>query len=58
LNTNAATGHTRSAETKQIIIKEIRNKWDKFSEDDLSSLKNTDDLVTQRAAKVVSLEHG
>jgi hypothetical protein len=50
-NTNAATGHTRSAETKQIIIKEIRGKWGKFSEDDLSSLKNKDDLVTQRAAK-------
>ena len=26
-------------------------KWGKFSEDDLSSLKNNDDLVTQRAAK-------
>jgi hypothetical protein len=50
-NTKAATGHTRSAETKQIIIKEIRGKWGKFSEDDLSSLKNKDDLVTQRAAK-------
>jgi hypothetical protein len=37
--------------TKQIIIKEIRAKWGKFSEDDLSSLKNEDDLVTQRAAK-------
>ena len=50
-NRNAATGHTPSAETKQIIIKEIRGKWGKFSEDDLSSFKNKDDLVTQRAAK-------
>ena len=49
-NRNAATRHT-SAETKQIIIKEIRGKWGKFSEDDLSSFKNKDDLVTQRAAK-------
>jgi hypothetical protein len=40
-----------SAETKQIVINEIRAKWGKFSEDDLSSLKNKDDLVTQRAAK-------
>jgi hypothetical protein len=40
-----------AAETKQIVIKEIRAKWGKFSEDDLSSLKNKDDLVTQRAAK-------
>jgi hypothetical protein len=50
-NRNAATGHTQSAETKQIIIKELRGKWGKFSEDDLSSLKSKDDLVTQRAAK-------
>ena len=40
-----------AAETKQVVIKEIRAKWGKFSEDDLSSLKNKDDLVTQRAAK-------
>ena len=50
-NRNDATGHTPSTETKQIIIKEIRGKWGKFSEDDLSSFKNKDDLVTQRAAK-------
>ena len=42
---------TSAAETKQIVVKEIRAKWGKFSEDDLSSLKNKDDLVTQRAAK-------
>ena len=48
---SAATRHTPSAKTKQIIIKEIREKWGKFSEDDLSSLKSKDDLVTQRAAK-------
>jgi hypothetical protein len=42
---------TSAAETKQIVIKEIRAKWGKFSEDDLSSLKDKDDLVTQRAAK-------
>jgi hypothetical protein len=46
---NAAKG--QALLTKQIIIKEIRAKWGKFSEDDLSSLKNKDDLVTQRAAK-------
>jgi hypothetical protein len=40
-----------AAETKQIVIKEIRAQWGKFSEDDLSSLKNKDDLVTQRASK-------
>ena len=48
-NSNAAAG--QALLTKQIIIKEIRAKWGKFSDDDLSSLKNKDDLVTQRAAK-------
>ena len=42
---------TSAAETKQIVIKEIRAKWGKFSEDDLSSLKNKNDLVTRRASK-------
>jgi hypothetical protein len=52
LGTNFNAGQAPSAsETKQIVIKEIRAKWGKFSEDDLSSLKNRDDLVTQRAAK-------
>jgi hypothetical protein len=52
LETNFNRGHAPSAaETKQIVIKEVRAKWGKFSEDDLSSLKNKDDLVTQRAAK-------
>jgi len=50
--TNFNAGRARSAaEIKQTVIKEIRAKWGKFSEDDLSSLKNKDDLVTQRAAK-------
>jgi hypothetical protein len=40
-----------AAETKRIVIEEIRAKWGKFSEDDLSSLKNKNDLVTQRASK-------
>lgn len=48
---NAATGPTPSAEAKQIILKEIGTKWGKFSEQDLSSLKNKDDLVTQVVAK-------
>jgi len=47
----AADSNGQALLTKQIIIKEIRAKWGKFSEDDLSSLKNKDDLVTQRAAK-------
>lgn len=51
-NTNAATGPSPSAaETKQIVLKEIGAKWSKFSEQELSSLKNKDDLVTQVVAK-------
>ena len=32
-------------------LKEISAKWDKFFEQDLSSLKGNNDLVTQLAAK-------
>jgi len=52
LGANFNVGQAPStAETKQIVIKEIRAKWGKFSEDDLSSLKNKNDLITQRASK-------
>jgi hypothetical protein len=40
-----------AAETKQIVLKDIRAKWGKFSEQDLSALKDKDDLVTQIVAK-------
>jgi hypothetical protein len=51
-NTNAAAEPSPSAaETKQIVLKEIGAKWGKFSEQELSSLKNKDDLVTQVVAK-------
>ena len=39
------------AETRQIVLKEIDVKWNKFSEQDLSALKGKDDLVTQVGAK-------
>ena len=45
------------AETRQIVLKEIGAKWGKFSEQDLSALKNNDDVVTQVVAKY-SLERG
>ncbi len=34
-----------------IVLKEIGAKWSKFSQQDLSALKSTDDLVTQLVAK-------
>jgi hypothetical protein len=40
-----------AAETKQIILKEIGAKWSKFSEQDLSTLKSKDDLVSQVVSK-------
>jgi hypothetical protein len=40
-----------STETRQIVLKEIGAKWNKFSEQDLSALKNKDDVVTQVVAK-------
>jgi hypothetical protein len=49
-NTNATAGQS-AAEAKQIILKEIGSKWSKFSEQDLSALKDRDDLVTQVVAK-------
>ena len=49
-STNAATGQS-TAEAKQIILKEIGSKWGKFSEQELSALKDRDDLVTQVVAK-------
>jgi hypothetical protein len=40
-----------AAGTRQTICNEIRSKWGKFSDQELSALKGNDDLVTQRAAK-------
>jgi hypothetical protein len=46
-----------AAETRQIVLKEVRAKWGKFSEQDLSALKSKDDLVSQVGAKY-SLDKG
>ncbi|MBL8895517.1 MAG: hypothetical protein JNJ53_13000 [Rhizobiales bacterium] len=40
-----------SADTKAMIGKDIRAKWDKFSDQDVSSFKSKDELVTQVVAK-------
>jgi hypothetical protein len=40
-----------TARTRQIVCNEIRLKWGKFSDQDLSALKDNNDLVTQLAAK-------
>jgi predicted Mrr-cat superfamily restriction endonuclease len=46
-----------SAESKKAVLKDIRAKWGKFSEQDLSAIKDKDDLVTQIVAKY-SLDKG
>jgi hypothetical protein len=52
---NAASGsptaRTAAAATRQLVLNEIRSKWGKFSEQDLSALKSKDDVVSQLVAK-------
>jgi nucleotidyltransferase/DNA polymerase involved in DNA repair len=48
---NASASAGNPAEAKQILLKDIGAKWSKFSEKELSALKNKDDLVTQVVAK-------
>ena len=40
-----------SPDAMKMIQKEIKAKWDKFSDDELTSLRSRDDLVTQVVAK-------
>ncbi|MBL8908906.1 MAG: hypothetical protein JNM20_19705 [Rhizobiales bacterium] len=47
--TPAAQAHSTDAKT--MIGKDIRAKWDKFSDQDVRSLKSKDELVTQVVAK-------
>jgi nucleotidyltransferase/DNA polymerase involved in DNA repair len=47
----AAAKPAATADARQIVLKEIGSKWNKFSEQDLSTLKDRDDLVTQVIAK-------
>jgi hypothetical protein len=48
---SASANPDTSVVTRQIVLKEIGAKWNKFSEQDLSALKNKDDVVTQVVAK-------
>jgi hypothetical protein len=54
MNTSTSTSTAakpENVETRQIVLKEIGAKWNKFSEQELSALKNKDDVVTQVGAK-------
>ncbi len=51
-NSNTASTNSGSpADTKQILLKDIGAKWNKFSEQELGALKSKDELVTQVVAK-------
>jgi hypothetical protein len=46
------TASTNSGnDLKQILLKDIGAKWNKFSEQELGALKSKDDLVSQVVAK-------
>jgi len=47
----ASEKHPTANEGRAIILKEIKAKWGKFEEGDLSALKSRDDLVSQVVAK-------
>jgi hypothetical protein len=52
MNTPTTSNNTpNSIENAQLIRKDIKAKWDKFSEQELTSLKNKDELVTQVMSK-------
>lgn len=52
VNSNtASTNGESAAETKQILLKDIGAKWNKFSEQELGALRSKDELVSQVAAK-------
>ena len=40
-----------AADDKRALLQEVRTKWNRFSEQDTSSLRGKDDLVTQIVAK-------
>jgi hypothetical protein len=48
---NPSTSTPSTPEAGQTIRKDIKIKWEKFSELELASLKDRDDLVTQVVAK-------
>jgi len=49
--TETSANPQNNQENKQTVLNDIRAKWDKFSEQDVSALKGKDDLVSQVSAK-------
>jgi hypothetical protein len=47
----SAASPADTAAARQIVLKEVGAKWSKFSTQELSAIKNKDDLVDQVVAK-------
>jgi hypothetical protein len=50
-NANTSSNPKTSSDAMKMIQKDIKAKWDKFSDQEFASLKSRDDLVTQVVAK-------
>jgi hypothetical protein len=50
-NAAPAAAHPAANEGRAIILKEIKAKWAKFQEAEISALKNRDDLIKLVTAK-------
>jgi hypothetical protein len=46
-----AQAQTQGVDVKQALLKDIRVKWGKFTEQEVSAFKNNDDLVSHVIAK-------
>jgi len=51
MNTPNTSMNIQTPEAAKMIRTDIKAKWDKFSDQDLSALKNKDELVNQVVAK-------
>jgi hypothetical protein len=47
----AQTMPADAAQAKKVLLRDIRVKWGKFSEQELNDLAGNDDLITQLVAK-------
>jgi hypothetical protein len=50
-NASAVNVTQEQRESRQILLKDIGDKWNKFSQKELDGLKDSHDLVTQVVAK-------
>jgi hypothetical protein len=50
-STETVSAEPASAETRQIVRREVGARWDKFSEQELAALNDRDDLVREVVAR-------